>query len=101
MKAEVALNKPIKENSCVIPRKFEDQNSEKEKKLVYSNDNMNKLRSVAKVRKQGMLHFFQTELFGVYQRYYYVVLLSIIKSGTLLIENKLNSNLHSRNHIFN
>lgn len=57
MTAEIPLNKPVKKNSFLIPAKVEDQKTEKKKKLVYSNDIMNKLRFTSKVRKPGTLHF--------------------------------------------
>ena len=67
MTAEVPLNKTIKKNSFLIPGKFEDQETQSKKKLVYSNEIMNKLGSAVKVRKQGTLHFFETKLFGITQ----------------------------------
>lgn len=67
MTAEIPLNKPVKKNSFLIPEKVEDQKTEKKKKLVYSNDIMNKLRFASKVRKTGTLHLFETELSGVGQ----------------------------------
>ena len=67
MTAEVPLNEPIKKNSFLISGKFEYQKIEK-KKLVYWNI-LNKLRSAAKIRKQGTLHLFETELFGVAQSF--------------------------------
>ena len=49
--AKIPIDEPIKKNSFLIPGKFEEKKSEKQKKYIYSN-NINKLRAGTEVRKQ-------------------------------------------------
>ena len=47
-----SLDETIKKNSLLTPGNAEDQKTEKRKKLSYSNEMMNKLRSAAYTRKE-------------------------------------------------
>ena len=63
--ASISLDDPIKKNSFLTPGKFEEQKKEKSKKLIYSSDNMNKLRSACELRRNQSLELFKTEHYGV------------------------------------
>ena len=67
MMASISLDDPIKKNSFLTPGKFEEQKREKRKKLDYSTDSMNKLRSACEFRKDKSLELFKIELYGVAQ----------------------------------
>lgn len=60
--AAIPLSKPARQNSHLIPRKFEDQKAEKKTTIICSNDIINKLRPLAGARKQKALRLFETEL---------------------------------------
>ena len=67
VKASVSLDDPIKKKPFLSPGKFKEQNKKKSKKLIYSTDNMNKLRSACELRRDPTLKLFKSELYGVAQ----------------------------------
>ena len=77
--ASTPLDAPIKKNSFLTPGKFEEQKKESHKKLIYSNEIMNKLRSACDLRRDKASQLFETELFGVVQ--------SLAKNDTGLFHN--------------
>ena len=74
--AGTPLDAPIKKNSFLTPGKFEEETKESHKKLIYSNELMNILRSACDLRRDKASQLFETELFGVAQ--------SLAKNATAL-----------------
>ena len=49
VEAKIPVDDPLKKNLFLIPGKYEEKRKEKQKKLIYSNDTMNKLRAGVEV----------------------------------------------------
>ena len=67
VKAVVPIDAKVTKIDFCLPGKFEGKKKEDEKKLVYSNSVLTKLRSVIEIRPEITKKVFQTELFGVAQ----------------------------------